>query len=34
MKKGGLAGVHKGELIVLMRPAELAGLAATRLQEL
>ena len=34
MKKGGLAGVHKGELIVLMRPSELSGLAATRLQEL
>jgi phosphohistidine phosphatase len=34
MKKGGLAGVHKGELVVLMRPSELSGLAATRLQEL
>jgi phosphohistidine phosphatase len=27
MKKGGLAGVQKGELIVLLRPAELARLA-------
>jgi phosphohistidine phosphatase len=34
MKKGGLAGVHKGELVVLMRPSELSALAATRLQEL
>ena len=34
MKKGGLAGVHKGELIVLLRPSELSVLAATRLQEL
>ena len=34
MKKGGLAGVHKGELIVLMRPNELIALATPRLQEL
>jgi hypothetical protein len=27
MKKGGLAGIEKGELIVLMRPAELAAIA-------
>ena len=27
MKKGGLAGIEKGELIVLMRPAELTALA-------
>lgn len=27
MKKGGLAGVEKGELIVLLRPAELAAIA-------
>ena len=27
MKKGGLAGVEKGELIVLLRPAELAVIA-------
>jgi phosphohistidine phosphatase len=27
MKKGGLAGVEKGELIVLMRPAELTTIA-------
>jgi phosphohistidine phosphatase len=27
MKKGGLAGIEKGELIVLMRPAELTELA-------
>jgi phosphohistidine phosphatase len=27
MRKGGLAGVHKGELIVLMRPAELQAIA-------
>jgi phosphohistidine phosphatase len=29
MRKGGLAGIHKGELISLMRPAELAAIAAT-----
>jgi phosphohistidine phosphatase len=29
MKKGGLAGVWKGELVVLLRPAELAAIAAT-----
>jgi len=34
LKKGGLAGVHKGELIVLLRPIELEALAAPRLQEL
>jgi phosphohistidine phosphatase len=28
MRKGGLAAVHKGELITLMRPAELAAIAA------
>jgi phosphohistidine phosphatase len=28
MKKGGLAGVEKGELIVLLRPAELNAIAA------
>jgi phosphohistidine phosphatase len=28
MKKGGLAGVSKGELVVLMRPTELAAIAA------
>ena len=28
MKKGGLAGVEKGELTVLLRPAELAAIAA------
>ncbi len=28
LKKGGLAGVSKGELIVLMRPVELAAIAA------
>jgi phosphohistidine phosphatase SixA len=27
MKKGGLAAVNKGELVVLLRPRELAGLA-------
>jgi phosphohistidine phosphatase len=27
MKKGGLAGIEKGELIALMRPAELAAIA-------
>jgi phosphohistidine phosphatase len=34
LKKGGLAAVHKGELIVLMRPKELTLLAAARLQQL
>lgn len=34
MKKGGLAAVQKGELIVLLRPKELAALAAARLQQL
>lgn len=28
MKKGGLAGISKGELVVLMRPAELSAIAA------
>lgn len=28
MKKGGLAGISKGELLVLLRPAELAAIAA------
>jgi phosphohistidine phosphatase len=28
MKKGGLAGVSKGELLVLLRPGELAAIAA------
>jgi phosphohistidine phosphatase len=27
MRKGGLAGISKGELVVLMRPAELAAIA-------
>ena len=27
MKKGGLAGVSKGELMVLLRPVELAAIA-------
>lgn len=30
MKKGGLAGISKGELLVLLRPAELAAIAAAR----
>jgi phosphohistidine phosphatase len=30
MRKGGLAGVAKGELVVLMRPAELAAIAGQR----
>ena len=30
MKKGGLAGIAKGELIVLMRPAELSAIAGQR----
>ena len=34
MKKGGLAGVAKGELVVLLRPAELKQLATVRLHEL
>ena len=29
MKKGGLAGVSKGELLTLMRPSELAAIAKT-----
>ena len=28
MKKGGLAGIEKGELVVLLRPAELAAIAS------
>jgi len=28
MKKGGLAGISKGELLVLLRPLELAAIAA------
>jgi phosphohistidine phosphatase len=28
MKKGGLAGIAKGELVILLRPAELAAIAA------
>ena len=27
MKKGGLAGIAKGELVVLLRPTELAAIA-------
>jgi phosphohistidine phosphatase len=30
MKKGGLAGVSKGELVVLMRPAELSAIAGVQ----
>jgi phosphohistidine phosphatase len=30
MKKGGLAGIHKGELVTLMRPAELSAIASAR----
>jgi phosphohistidine phosphatase len=30
MKKGGLAGISKGELLVLLRPTELAAIAAAR----
>jgi phosphohistidine phosphatase len=30
LSKGGLAGVEKGELIVLLRPAELSALAAAK----
>lgn len=29
MKKGGLAGISKGELLVLLRPTDLAAIAAT-----
>ncbi len=32
MKKGGLAGVEKGEIKVLLRPAELVAIAATARQ--
>lgn len=28
MKKGGLAAIHKGELVTLMRPSELSAIAA------
>jgi phosphohistidine phosphatase len=30
MKKGGLAGIAKGELVTLLRPAELSAIAAAR----
>lgn len=30
MKKGGLAGIAKGELVVLLRPAELSAIAGQR----
>jgi hypothetical protein len=30
MKKGGLAGIHKGELQVLLRPSELSAIAGQR----
>ena len=30
MRKGGLAGIAKGELVVLMRPAELSAIAGRR----
>jgi phosphohistidine phosphatase len=30
MRKGGIAGIAKGELVVLMRPAELAAIAGQR----
>jgi phosphohistidine phosphatase len=30
MRKGGLAGIHKGELVTLLRPAELSAIAAAR----
>jgi phosphohistidine phosphatase len=30
MKKGGLAGIEKGELLVLLRPAELTAIAGSR----
>jgi phosphohistidine phosphatase len=30
MRKGGLAGIHKGELVTLLRPAELSAIAASR----
>ena len=30
MKKGGLAGIHKGELVVLLRPTELSAIAGQR----
>jgi phosphohistidine phosphatase len=33
MRKGGLAGIEKGELLVLMRPAELAAIADIDLTE-
>ena len=29
MRKGGLAGIHKGELVVLLRPRELAAIATS-----
>lgn len=30
MKKGGVAGIHKGELVVLLRPQELAAIAGQK----
>jgi len=30
MKKGGLAGIDKGELLVLLRPSELSAIAGSR----
>jgi phosphohistidine phosphatase len=30
MKKGGVAGIHKGELVVLLRPSELSAIAGQR----
>lgn len=30
MRKGGLAGIHKGELVTLLRPTELAAIAGAR----
>jgi phosphohistidine phosphatase len=30
MKKGGMAGIHKGELVVLLRPSELSAIAGQR----
>jgi len=29
MRKGGLAGIHKGELVALLRPGELSAIAAS-----
>jgi len=33
LRKGGLAAVHKGELVALLRPSELAAIAAPSLEE-